>query len=200
MKKLMIALGAVAMAAGAQAVSFKWECARESSPYPHKYNTVYMIEGKNYDAVIAALDAGGSGIAATMYSYDLLHKLESGDSTVALQLSNKSVKSGVSEIGDNHAKTDSFYFILVNTTTSGATIADGMTYTASKAYTYQDFLNNKSVAFDPDTPVAMQLLDGTGSAGVFTGASGTINNVPEPTSAMLLLLGVAGLALRRRRA
>ena len=197
----MIALAAIAMAAGAQAATFNWECVKESSPYPHKYNTVYMIEGKNYDAVIAALDACGSGIATTMYGYDLLHNLDTGTSEKALQLTNKSVKSGSSDIGDSPAKSDSFYFILVNTTTSGTAIADGMTYTASAAYTYQDFLNNKSVAFDPDTPVAMNLLDGTGSAGVFTGATGTIGSaVPEPTSAMLLLLGVAGLALKRKRA
>lgn len=30
--------------------------------------------------------------------------------------------------------------------------------------------------------------------------SGTVASVPEPTSAMLLVLGMAGLALRRKRA
>ena len=37
------------------------------------------------------------------------------------------------------------------------------------------------------------------SASDFTN-SGTIANVPEPTSGLLMLVGLAGLALRRRRA
>ena len=196
----MIALAAVAMAASSQAVSFKWACKSESSPYPHKYNTVYMIEGKNYDAVIAALDAGGSGIATTMYGYDLLHNLSAGSSATALQLTNKSVKTGPTTLADTYSASDSFYFLLVDTTTSGAAIADGMDYSVSKAYTYQDFLNNKSIVSGTDPFTKMQLLDGTGSDGIFTASSGTIGAVPEPTSAMLLLLGVAGLALKRKRA
>ena len=195
----MIALAAIAMAAGAQAATFNWECVKESSPYPHKYNTVYMIEGKNYDAVIAALDAGGSGIADTMFSYDLLHNTAT-PSTKAIQLTNKAYGIGPTTLADTYSASDSFYFLLVDTTTSGAAIADGMDYSVSKAYTYQDFLNNKSIVSGTDPFTKMQLLDGTGSDGIFTASSGTIGAVPEPTSAMLLLLGVAGLALKRKRA
>ena len=41
---------------------------------------------------------------------------------------------------------------------------------------------------------------GTLEDGMGTGDATTWNSVPEPTSGLLLLLGVAGLALRRRRA
>lgn len=41
--------------------------------------------------------------------------------------------------------------------------------------------------------------DGITSANT-VGYSGTVANVPEPTSGLLMLVGLAGLALRRRRA
>ena len=46
---------------------------------------------------------------------------------------------------------------------------------------------------DGDGTLTIDLSSGAGVAGVWTQA------VPEPTSGLLLLLGVAGLALRRRR-
>ena len=190
MKKLMIALAAVAMAAGVQAATVSWQCTRNTD---YKYNTVYLIEGKNYDAVVAALDAGGSGIATTMNGYDLI-----GGGT-ATQLSNKGMKDGSTDLPAGVKATDTFYYLLVKTTTASTPIADGMDYAFSNAYTYQDFLNSKASVTGADTPVPMTLTgDGVN---IFTGESGTIGSaVPEPTSAMLLLVGLGALALRRRRA
>ena len=48
---------------------------------------------------------------------------------------------------------------------------------------------------DVDGTVTMDAVGGVGQAGAWTAAT-----VPEPTSGLLLLFGVAGLALRRRRA
>ena len=41
---------------------------------------------------------------------------------------------------------------------------------------------------------------GFGNQATYTGNSGNWQAVPEPTSGLLLLLGVAGLALKRKRA
>ena len=54
---------------------------------------------------------------------------------------------------------------------------------------FESMASGGVLAFNPDTTVGK-----AGAAGVWTTAA-----VPEPTSGLLLLLGVAGLALRRRR-
>ena len=77
-------------------------------------------------------------------------------------------------------------------------LTDDGTYIAVVAYAggegeddmfrvFESMASGGVLEFDP--------LYGSGTAGAWTQAA-----VPEPTSGMLLLLGVAGLALRRRRA
>ena len=69
-----------------------------------------------------------------------------------------------------------------------------------------DTVNNKYVATDA-TIASRSETAGAGTEGVksftqaaFAGQSWTAVAVPEPTSGLLMLVGLAGLALRRRRA
>lgn len=85
---------------------------------------------------------------------------------------------------DSITKTGSLYAVLVS--------GDSAT-----SYKYAT-LDAASLVYDPNN---QETSPGTFAmtAASFT-SSGTIGAVPEPTSGLLMLLGVAGLALRRRRA
>ena len=79
------------------------------------------------------------------------------------------------------------YYVIVSS-------ADATSYTYYKA-------DMSALVYDPDN---QESSSGTFNANAATmlssGTSANFAAVPEPTSGLLMLLGVAGLALRRRRA
>ena len=66
------------------------------------------------------------------------------------------------------------------------------------------WVSDKQIATTPaletDTMPNVNIASSVGSNILGSQSMGTLANVPEPTSGLLLLFGVAGLALRRRRA
>ena len=177
MKKLMIAAAIVCAAAFTQAAQFNWALARdEAKTYGNM--SVYVIDGANYDAVIAALTAGGDSVATTFESYAL--KNDAGALATALNS-----RGGGSSFAQNAGSTAAFFIF-----TDGA-IADGKHYDTTGVI---DVSGN--IFTPPETdPGSLDL-----EVSSFRTTGGVIGNVPEPTSGLLLLLGVAGLALKRRRA
>ena len=125
----------------------------------------------------------------------LADSYESADALAAASLDNATiVKSGRTYSTGAKTTTDdavtatsmkNAYLVVVTSDTS---------YTYYKAdlsaYTYD--VNNQESA--PATPYS------TTAATILGGTSANFAAVPEPTSGLLMLLGVAGLALRRRRA
>ena len=184
MKKLIMGRAAVALAGSLQAATAAWGMKNDGAK-TYANAAVYMVLSTDYSAVIAALDAGGSDIATTMAGYNV--------GSAVVTLSGKGVGSGTNK---NAASGESYNWIVV--LSDGGAIADGQKYFSTSAISYATMDAAGAIATGAATPSNFLLVDGT-TVNFMTGTSGTIG-APEPTSGLLLLLGVAGLALKRKRA
>ena len=177
MKKLIIAAAVVAFAAVTQAAAFTWELTGASA---YLGKDAYVFDANSRDAVIAALTAGGDTVADTVTG------LAIGGPVQAAGRTGKEKFDGTGTFASDDPTSFSAFWILFD-----STIADGNTY---------------SISGNLDVTANVQKAGEGGKAAfsstpgaTFTTTGQMIGNVPEPTSAMLLLLGVAGLALRRKQ-
>ena len=193
MKKLMIALAAVAMAACAQAATVSWTCTGVKGPDGNALSGgsayvffvagtsadtswVAALEGKGAAAVSAAMASAnktytmGSSVAAGNYSYNTSNGFTL-PTNAELGLSGSTVYTAYAVVFDTKTITDdsNFYVTAARTAT---TLGDAVT-------------NNK-----------LWSLTATSSSV----ASNWHAVAPEPTSGLLMLVGLGALALRRRRA
>jgi len=181
MKKLVVALSAVIIGAVAHAASVDWSVAGKTfapsgdDPATNgraKNYLVYAFSASDLSAVTAALSAGKVSDA-------IAYSVSSGRTT-ATGATSGSI-SGVT--GSTY---DMFLVAFDTYSASDAGIDTAKNYIVSATLT--------ASTYEPPatgTPLAY-------SSSNF--GSGSWAAVPEPTSGLLMLLGVAGLALRRRRA
>ena len=190
MKKLMIAFATVALATIANAATMQWgTSSTEALKNPdgtdaggEGYITMYLFSINA--ATYATLTAGGeSGVSAKVW--------ETYGSSLA-SATDTYVDDGMGQImiidPNSYGVGDTAYAatLLVYDEGSGATHYIGN----AAAYTFAADMDQD--VYDMNTFIG-------GSVGAMSTAV-TWAAVPEPTSGLLMLLGVAGLALRRKRA
>lgn len=185
MKKIMIALVAVTMAVCANAAAWSWS----SSSAATTPGGTSALSGAN----IYLFFGYASSSAANTAKGELLASLRSGNAisgySQSATLDSQGILANTAFTGDT-GKLYAFAVILADD-------AEGNSYmfqSANKNATGAD-VGTAALQFDISS-TTLKGLDVTGtSAGWYQTAA-----VPEPTSGLLVLLGLAGLALKRKRA
>ena len=185
MKKLMIALAAVAMAAGVHAASLNWQILATPAHSPDATPAGYAV-------YLFQTAAGGTYGGNTVTETQILAALGSA-STFATFAANNSIVSGKALNGGGGIQGATGY--------NGNNFGEGDTLSAIAVIVDATTAANMT-AYMITAEKTVNWTSGTGSQNLAfaSQAANTWNAVPEPTSGLLLLLGVAGLALRRRRA
>jgi hypothetical protein len=179
MKKIMIALAVVAMAAVSQAASIKWNSGTINNQAGVKANGstslvtayLYSVTADQY-ATFAGMDAGAIYAEAQKGTYG---------TAVATKATGSLGSANITQtVTGGSADAPVTYYGLI-------------LYVDEKSDTTKPYVmaSYNTATFKDDGQVSFSNL--ANSSGDWTAA------VPEPTSGLLLLLGVAGLALRRKQ-
>ena len=179
MKKLIVAAAIACAATMSQAATVNWSIAgvkdsEGNAPTAGWAVMAFYTEvGAGSTAIENAIKAG----TVSSLAFD----------TEAISVSMKKGKYGPADANaagiTDTSKNYDFYFVVFNNADATKATEYVMTSAPNKAYSGMD--GNYSIQGDFSTLPAWQ---------------STPSSVPEPTSGLLMLLGVAGLALRRKRA
>ena len=186
MKKLMFMLAAIATAAALQASTVKWSV-----------NNIYGVDDSGVGQTTAA-SRPSSGqyyvlclLASEMSLADANAAIANDDiASIVAKATYKGTTTGTGAYASGNYdggwgaddKVDIYAVVLNASTIDAATYAVA---SAVASYTYNDSAEDKTLSVNMKNA---------------TQGTWTAVNVPEPTSGLLLILGMAGLALKRKRA
>ena len=221
MKKLMFALATVAIAAVSQAAVTNWSV--NAGTYGILYDgynnngtgtyTPTVMTGQKMYLLCVSSDTPGVGISQA----NLVKAFQSATTEKPFKLSDYAIPTtagtsygdtdslgkpaitftnGASDKGDFHTETGvkySFYLAALTEDGKNLYVTDSANPVAAKA-------SNQTQNISMSTPMKNSAQVFKGDAEWSSGGWYTASDVPEPTSGLLLLLGVAGLALKRKRA
>ena len=179
MKKVLFFAVAMAFAAAAQAASVGWSLAGASNYAGDKY--MFFVVGQNGADSIATISALlDAGTDVSGYAFGSGNVGASGAANVGAAASGKSLDAGTYE---------SFMVVFDS--------ADPVAGSSKYALVKEGANQTKTIS---PTAGTVTFVAGNQSAYLNDASNWKAYGVPEPTSAMLMLVGLAGLALRRRRA
>ena len=195
MKKLMMATAVALTAICSQAAVIKWNC---SNIYNEAGATTIPTDG-GYSAYLFTTAVLGVDKWSNLDAAGLAANLAKGqatDITGAGAIKNltgvQHDDTSISKLGLTPGTAAQMYAVIVNSDSSKYYVS-----TVSAAQTPSQTAS-ESVTFGVGSQKSYTWKDDS-TKSTYVGWS-TVSAVPEPTSGLLLLLGVAGLALRRRRA
>ena len=174
MKKAIILTLTIGVAIVTQAASFKWSA---SAGTAYEGYSVYVAKGNSY-ATLAALQGdllGSSGNSGTLAKASASAR----NATASGTIDGLAAKASASDANIDY----NFYFVFVKDNN----------YWVSAQQT-------ASIGTELDAAPTVSLSQSAGTTLLGGAATGSFGAVPEPTSGLLLLLGIAGLALKRKRA
>ena len=178
MKKLLALTAAVMIAAVSQAAAVGWTLAGATAYAGGAYDVfVIGLNGVTSASQIAELVAAGTSVSDYAF-YEGGTVAANGSASVGVAATTKSITYSGSG-------TDSYSAFAVLWTDDGKEAS----YTSTASISMANDSQSKTFMFGNQS--------GNLSANKFTVSS---EAVPEPTSGLLMLLGMAGLALRRKRA
>ena len=189
----MIALAVAAMAVIGNAASVNWITGAMSLPdgatYSKNTTTAYLyaLTADQYNAIVTAWgDGTGADMSKSVSDYVTANSLTS-EANANNKASGKTSIAGTSSYATGAT---AYGAILIN-----------YTGTDEKNYVFGNVASIYIENGDVDVDVSSLGSYVFGDTNTMTTAAGWYTaTVPEPTSGLLMLLGMAGLALRRRRA
>lgn len=181
MKRIMVTVAAIALAIGAEAANVNWKIQLNSNEVGNELYAVLASSVSTLDmAKLALTDVTGNALTWSSTSGDKFN------SATVISKSGKGTPEYTSIVADALTKSDaSLYLIAITADEKQYAVLNGSAYDVS------------SMVFNDG-----ETKPGTFSINLSSSALSYSNftAVPEPTSGLLMLLGMAGLALKRKRA